>query len=195
MTSALILLSLLLLSCRHACAQTMAAPAPLEVTIAYSANRTTGLTGNSFWMAGGKAESNAAFTSKFSVVAEVAGEHAASINPAHEGLSFVTYLIGPRYSLAGHSRFTPFGQFLVGGVHGFDAFFPNASTSGSPPDALALAAGGGLNARLTQRLALRACQVEYLQTHLPNDSGDRQNGLRLSAGIVFRFWGSRRAEP
>ena len=191
----LIVLSMLLFSCGHVSAQATTYAAPLEVTIAYSANRTSGLTGNSFWMAGGKAEANAAITTQFSIVGELSGEHADSINAVHEGLSFVTYLFGPRYRFASHSRFTPFGQFLVGGVHGFDAFFPNTSSSGAPPDALALAAGGGLNARLTQRLALRACQVDYLQTHLPNDSGDRQNGLRLSAGIVFRFRGSRQAEP
>jgi hypothetical protein len=40
---------------------------------------------------------------------------------------------------------------------------------------------------LSPRIALRAIEADYFLTLLPNGTSDRQNNLRLSAGIVFRF--------
>jgi outer membrane immunogenic protein len=163
--------------------------APLEVTLAHSADRTNGVVGGCgcFWMAGGKAEAKASFGQVMSVVAEIAGQHANSIGTTHESLSLVSYLFGPRYTFRSRSRFVPFAQFLVGGVHGFDALFPGSAASVSNPDAFAFTAGGGLNVDLSRRLGIRLIQADYLQTQLPNDAGDRENHLRLSAGMVFRF--------
>jgi outer membrane immunogenic protein len=161
------------------------------VTLASGADRTNGVVGGCgcFWMQGGRAEANASFGQHLSVVAEVAGEQTASIDSAHQSLSFVTYLFGPRYSLRNRTRAVPFAQFLLGGVHGFDALFPSVSSSAAVPDALAFAPGGGINVNLSRRFALRAVQADYLQTCLPNGAANRQNHLRLSAGIVFRFRG------
>ncbi len=167
----------------------LAVPAPLEVTLAYSADRTNGLVGGCgcFWMQGGKAEANAYFGRGLSVVAELAGEHAGAIDAAHHELSLVSYLFGPRYALRHSRRIIPFAQFLVGGVHGFDAIFPNSTGQALNPDAFAFAAGGGLNLNLSRRFAVRILQADYLQTQLPNDANNRQDHLRLAAGIVFRF--------
>lgn len=81
----------------------------------------------------------------------------------------------------------PFVQILIGGVHGFDSLFPDPNGTVPNPDAFAYAAGGGLNVNLSPHFAIRAGQADYFQTHLPNDTNDRENHLRLSAGIVFRF--------
>ncbi|HTW79050.1 MAG TPA: hypothetical protein VME23_05810 [Terracidiphilus sp.] len=166
--------------------------APLELTLAYSADRTNGLVGGCgcFWMKGGKAETSAYFGRGFSVVAEMAGEHADKINSSGESLSFVSYLFGPRFSFRAQSRLTPFAQFLAGGVHGFDALFPGYAAA--PPDAFAFATGGGLNVRFSRRFALRLVQAGYFQTDLPNDGNNRQNHLRISGGIIFRFGENRR---
>ncbi len=163
--------------------------ASLEVTLAYSADRTNGVVGGCgcFWMSGGKAEANVSFAHGLSVVAELAGQHVSNINSAHEGLSLVSYLFGPRYSYRGARRLIPFAQILVGGVHGFDSLFPDEAGALPNPNAFAYAAGGGLNMNLSPRFAIRAVQADYLQTHLPNDANNRQNHLRLSAGMVFRF--------
>jgi Outer membrane protein beta-barrel domain len=190
-------LLLSILGCAIAAAAQAAAPAStppsaLEVTLAYSADRTNGVVGGSFWMQGARAEANAQFARHVSVVAELAGEHAGSINSAGESLSLVSYLFGPRYTFTPRSRSVLFGQFLVGGVHGFDALFPQPSGSTVTPDAFAFAAGGGINLRLSRRFALRAIQADYFQTQLPNDGNDRQNHFRISAGLVFRFGQSRR---
>lgn len=168
--------------------------APLEVTVAYSADRTNGVVGGCgcFWMAGAKAEASSYFGRGLSVVAELAGEHANNINSAQQSLSLVSYLFGPRYSVRNRTRFVPFAQFLVGGVHGFDSLFPSVTQSPPNPDAFAFAAGGGLNMRISRRFALRVVQADYLQTQLPNDGNNRQNHLRLSGGVVLRFGESRR---
>lgn len=164
-------------------------PASMEVTLAYSADRTNTAPGTCgcFWMQGAKAEANMYFGRGLSLVAELGGAHASNVSVAGAGLSLVTYLFGPRYSIGRTRRFTPFVQFLAGGVHGFDAFFPNSTGQNLNPDAFAFAAGGGMNVALSRHLALRAMQADYLQTDLPNNASNRQNHLRIAAGVVLRF--------
>jgi peptidoglycan-associated lipoprotein len=148
--------------------------APLEVTLAYSAMRFNTIPGGCgcSWMPGAKAEFRAAFSRHIGLVGEIAGQHAGAIDSAHQDLSLVSYLFGPRLSWPAH-RFTPFVQGLMGGVHGFDATF--------------LAAGGGLNISLSRYLALRPLQADYFLTTLPNNAANRQNSFRLGAGIVFKL--------
>ena len=164
-------------------------PAPLELTLAYSTVRANAPPGgcDCFWMQGGKVEANAHLYRGWSGVAELAGQHASNIDVAHNDLSLVSYLFGPRYSYDSSRRWTPFAQALVGGVHGFDAFFPSQDESGTAADAFAMSAGGGLNLDLNRHFAVRVFQADYFFTHLPNNQGDRQNNLRLSAGITLRF--------
>ncbi len=168
--------------------------ATLELTLAYSADRTNGVVGGCgcFWLNGGKAENSAAFSHGISIVSELAGQHGSHINSTLNSLSFVSYLFGPRYSFRSRSRLVPFAQFLVGGVHGFDALFPSPGSSIPNPTAFAFAAGGGLNTNLSHRVGIRIVQADYFQTHLPNDTNNLQNHLRISAGIVLRFGVNRR---
>ena len=174
-------------------AQSLAA-APLEVTLAYSADRTNGVVGGCgcFWIGGGMAEASTYLGRGLSVVAELAGEHANNINSAGGSLSLVSYVFGPRYTLVTRNRFAPFAQLLAGGVHGFDGMFPGEGVYISNPNALAFAAGGGFNVRVSHRFALRAVQADYFQTRLPNGANNRQNQLRISGGVVFRFGENRR---
>jgi len=170
--------------------------APLEVTLGYSATRTNAPPGDCgcIWLQGAKAEFNAPILSRLSIAGELSGAHVANINSVHEDLSLITYLLGARYSLRTGGMFTPFAQALIGGVRGFDAIFPGPDGSTNAPDSFAAALGGGLNMNLSHRFAIRAIQADYLQTHLPNDGNNRQNNLRLSAGIVFRFGPPRSLE-
>jgi opacity protein-like surface antigen len=91
-----------------------------------------------------------------------------------------SFLFGPRVTYRSGDRFTPFGHALFGGAAGkLDAFgFGISETT------FAMAFGGGLDVRLTDRIAVRAAQIDYLQTRF---GGDRQNSYRLGAGIVFRL--------
>jgi outer membrane immunogenic protein len=162
---------------------------PLELTLSYSALHANGPPGgcSCFWMQGGTAEFNVDLLPRLSAVGELSIHHAADVNSAHEGLGLGTYLLGLRYSQATRSRLVPFAQALVGGVHGFDAYFPNPDGSRVTPDGLAASFGGGINLNLSSRFALRAFQADYLLTSLPNDAGNWQNNFRLGAGIVIRF--------
>ena len=50
--------------------------------------------------------------------------------------------------------------------------------------ALAAALGGGVDIKLNDAFAIRAVQADYLMTRFLDE---RQDNLRLSFGVVFRF--------
>jgi len=94
-----------------------------------------------------------------------------------------TYLFGPRVSYRHFGRITPFGEVLFGVAHA-----SSAGTSGSD-NAFAMALGGGLDYKLSDRFAIRPVKVDYLMTRFSETgtSNQTQNNLRVSTGIVFRF--------
>ncbi|MBW4039362.1 MAG: hypothetical protein HIU91_10915 [Acidobacteria bacterium] len=110
-----------------------------------------------------------------------------------------TYLFGPRLSYRNSTRFTPFGQILVGGVHASSVTISNCSGVVCTPlpaqTALAATAGGGLDIRLSRHFSIRAVQAEYMMTRFAdvtygsNGNATTQNDLRLSSGIVYGFGG------
>ena len=63
-----------------------------------------------------------------------------------------------------------------------------SSSSSSSGNAFAIALGGGLDAKVSPHIAIRVAQVDYLLTKFQDDQDNRQNNVRVSAGIVFR-WG------
>ena len=79
-----------------------------------------------------------------------------------------TFLFGPRFSYRNSTRFTPFAQVLVGGVHASDVTISGCTGTGCTPlpaqTALAMTVGGGLDIRLTRHFSIRAVQAEYLMT-------------------------------
>ena len=95
----------------------------------------------------------------------------------------MTYMFGPRFNWR-HSRLNPYAQFLFGGAHVWSG--PQYTTT---QNAFATAAGGGLDYRLTDRIAIKPIQVEYVMTQIDsaNGFGSHQNDVRYSAGVVFRF--------
>jgi opacity protein-like surface antigen len=101
---------------------------------------------------------------------------------------FITYMFGPRLNLR-HNRLNPYVQSLFGGGYAW------SGPSNNNQNAFVYAIGGGLDYGLTRHIAIKPVQVEYLRTAFDStklgDStstfGDHQNGVRYSAGIVFRF--------
>src|SRR5215510_14514765 len=73
------------------------------------------------------------------------------------GVNIHTFTVGPRISARG-SRVTPFGQVLVGGFHGLD-------TNG-----FAMSAGGGLDIRVSEHVAIRPVQAEYMLLRAQGDN-------------------------
>jgi hypothetical protein len=95
----------------------------------------------------------------------------------------LTYMFGPRFNWR-HSRLTPYAQFLFGGGYVWSG--PNYSTT---QNAFATAAGGGLDYQLTNHIAIKPIQVEYVMTQIDSAKGfgSHQNDVRYSAGVVFRI--------
>ena len=127
------------------------------------------------------------FSRGFGVVAEVSSQRASDISGSGEDLTLTSYLFGPRYSWRKSEHFAPFGQVLVGGAHASGSFSLDSSGFPGSSNAFAMIAGGGLDIGVARHFAVRAFEADYYLTHFANGFNDRQNNLRISAGVIFRF--------
>src|SRR5579871_3865702 len=95
----------------------------------------------------------------------------------------LTYMFGPRFNWR-HSRLNPYVQFLFGGAYLWNN--PQYSTT---QNAFATAAGGGVDYRLSNHIAIKPLQVEYVTSQFSgtNGIGSHQNDVRYSAGVVFEM--------
>jgi outer membrane immunogenic protein len=115
------------------------------------------------------------------VVGDLSGYGATSTtNGALVGGVF-TYLFGPRVNFR-HGKVTPFAQTLFGGIRTTDGI----GRSG-PENNFTMTAGGGIDFKVSKLVSVRPVQAEYFMTKLPDGLNNRQNNLRIGAGIVFRF--------
>lgn len=151
-----------------------------------------------FWLQGGALEVNAPFYHGLGLAASATGLEVKSVSPSLVPLDLLTIAFGPRYTYTLrplHHRVSVFGEALLGEAHGFHSVFSIGSGPTSSPaagttdsaNALALQTGGGLDIRLKHHLSIRAIQVDYLRTELPNGGTNVQNNLRLAGGLVYRF--------
>src|SRR5580658_894585 len=109
-------------------------------------------------------------------------------------LTITTYQFGPRISMRGHSL-VPFGQVLLGGGHATGTLYTTSLGNGSAPlgpsNGFALTAGGGVDWKLNHTIGIRIIQTEYMYTTFLNAAAspdkNRQNNIRISAGITFSF--------
>lgn len=113
-----------------------------------------------------------------------------------------TYLFGPRLSFRNDGRITPFAQVLFGGIHASEVTLSDCTGAACillpSEDTFAMTAGGGLDVKVHRHFAIRVIQAEYLMTRFETrTTGDtaRQNDIRLSSGIVFRFGGGPPPAP
>ena len=162
-----------------------------EISFTYSALRTNAPVGGCgcFWNSGGSVELAMPLWRHFSSVAEFSGEHAGSI-PGNSGtaLSLISALAGLRLSHPLNKRLVPFAQGLIGVVHAFDSYFPASSGPKESATSFALAAGGGIEVAVSPRWLVRPVQLEYQFMHLPNNAGNEQHDIQVSAGVVLRIF-------
>ena len=98
-------------------------------------------------------------------------------------LSKHSFHIGPRFSYRGNEKVTPFAHLLLGGVREHReevtsiGFFKTNDTSAST------IVGGGLDVKLTEKLALRLVQADFVFIR----NGFSEHNARVSTGLVFRF--------
>jgi peptidoglycan-associated lipoprotein len=138
-------------------------------------------------MNGGNAQAAIHVYRGFSAIADLTGEQTSSVNNGVHGLSLVSFTAGPRFSYLFRRGLAPFAQSLFGGVHGFDSYFPVSSASTRSANGFAMIAGGGLDIRISRRLAIRPIEADYVLMHLPNGVNNAESNLRLSAGFVIRI--------
>ena len=163
----------------------------VDLAIMYSDLHTNAPVGscNCFWMSGGTAQLAIPVWRNFALVGEAGGHTTGSIPNFGVGLSLVSGMAGLRLRVPTHTLFQPFGHALVGGVHGFDGYFPV-----HPPryptsfdSSFAMVLGGGVDLAISKHYWIRIVQADYHYSQLRNLQGDRQNQFRISGGIVVRF--------
>ena len=127
-------------------------------------------------------------------------------NPIGTGGKGFSFLFGPQVSYRRVPRLTPFGRMLFGGMRAsklvdnsvadpnhIGAFIPGRLCDFylcvEPTTAFAMALGGGLDLKATDRIWIRPFQADYVRAEIVTGYGTAapQNDLRVSTGIVFRF--------
>ncbi len=160
------------------------------------------------WLHGGSTSLALNVNRYLGLVADFGGYRANKFAPPTGGFvdasaNVFTYMFGPRLSFR-HDRAIPFVQALFGGVHASEVTLSGCTGIGCTPlpseSAFAMTAGGGVDVTLTRHVALRVVQAEYLMTRFTDRSSStgqkaRQNDVRVSAGIVFRFGGNPPPPP
>lgn len=101
-----------------------------------------------------------------------------------------TFMGGPKLTYRSSKSVAPFAHFLIGAARASTGAFGYSVSD----TALATVIGGGIDINLSESLAIRAVQADYLMTRFHTGpqiffSGldDRQNNFRFSAGIVFKL--------
>ena len=163
----------------------------VDVSVTYSGLRTNAPVGGSdiFWMQGGSGELAIPVWRGLSLVGAVDGRRVGTIPNFNVGQSRVAGLGGVRVRVPTHTLFQPFAQAMVGGVHGFDSYFP-APTGRYPTTydtSFAMTLGGGVDLAVSKHVWIRVVQADYFYTGLRNLDGNRQNQIRIGGGVVVRF--------
>jgi hypothetical protein len=167
-------------------AQLVSGPIPVSLGVNYVADLANGHPGSCgcFTMQGGGVNVALGMTKHFSAVADFSVVHAGTVPGANYGLGLITLMAGPQYSLPTHGV-TPYVQALLGGVRGFDSVFPG--NVGSSSGGVAFELGTGVTVRLNHRFSIRAVELDYLRTGLPNNTNNWQNHLKIATGLVYHF--------
>lgn len=163
-------------------------PRRLDLAVTYLAERSLKAnTSENFWMQGGSIQIGANVWRGWGIAADVTGIHAGSIGSSGVPISLVTTTFGPRYRWHADRHLSLYGQGLIGEADGFHSVFPAQVGAQSSSNSLAIQTGGGIDYKLSDRVALRVLDAAWLRTQLPNSTDNVQNNLRLGAGIVVRF--------
>jgi len=158
----------------------------------YRCNNNTGATTN---LNGWTASLTGYLSKSFGVSAQFSGNYG-NAGFAGGGGGFATvhryaYQFGPVYTFR-WQRASAFTHVLLGGIsQGVIQASPNGVVQSYT--SFLWSVGGGLDVKLSKRLAVRAAQIDYERHNVspaanaPSQAGSPTNGFRYSAGIVVRF--------
>jgi opacity protein-like surface antigen len=175
-------------------------PSKIEVFGGYSLLRADGGSGPSENLNGWNASINYNLNKILGVKADFSGHYTNTTitNPftgtsSNLDVSDFTFLFGPQFSYRKKEKVVPFAHVLLGGFRGktsgapVDIGFPGLPVfinPGSTNTSFGAAFGGGLDIKLTNGLAFRLVQADYLLTRFGDET---QNNLRIGTGLVLRF--------
>jgi peptidoglycan-associated lipoprotein len=183
---------LLAVSAIHAAGQqTMQAasqPHPIEMGASYTYLRTNILPGcDCFSMNGGDLQITFGLRPGFQLVGEAGVAHRGGLTPDGYAITQVDYTLGLRYFPFTRARVQPFAETLFGGAYALGSLAPGNNSIGGSSNAVAFVAGGGVAFRLNKHLVLQPARIDYEFTNFHNGQANRQNDLRLSTGVLYRF--------
>ena len=146
------------------------------------------------------------FNKWIAFVADLGAVHNGNIGGAHLDTTFMNFLFGPRVPIRNHSRFTPYGQVLWGGVYATSSALvvavpfnptpvatpglPFSARIGGSQTAFAMTLGGGLDIRINKHVSFRPIGLDWYLTRLQNlrsQDDNNQHNLRYTAGLNFTF--------
>jgi hypothetical protein len=163
----------------------------VEISGAYSYVRANLITANGccFNMNGGSGSAAFNLNHWFGLVGEFGGYTQGNVESTGANLNVITYLFGPQFSYRKNDRWTPFAHALFGAGHAGGTLYTGIGGAPGlgPNSAFAMVAGGGLDLKVSPRVAVRLFDVDYMYTQFRNSTNNRQNQLRVSVGIVLRF--------
>jgi len=131
---------------------------------------------------------------RFAVVADLSGHFQNSSGdflgmPVDGSLEVWSYRFGPRFTVHRTNRVSVFAHGLAGGTR---LIVTNTLTDGTATftssahtDGFSLALGGGVDVAWKRWLAFRVIQADFSLLHF--GGLDTSGGLRLGAGVIFRF--------
>jgi hypothetical protein len=144
-------------------------------------------TSQNFWMQGGSLELGTNTFCGLGMVAIVSGTHASSIGNSGIPLSIVTATFGARYRWHPDHKVSVYTEALGGEANGFSSIFPSQTGAQTSANGFAAQFGGGIDYKLSPRFALRAVEVAWDRTTLPNATVGVEDNVRVGAGIVYKF--------
>jgi peptidoglycan-associated lipoprotein len=125
---------------------------------------------------------------QFALLADVEVAHASKVDSGGDDLTLTSFLAGPRfYYRRPNARFVPYGQVLVGGVRATGSLAAANSSGANSSVAFGSVLGGGLEYNLSRRFTFRVVEVDYFLTTFDNLVNGRQNNIRVTAGVAYRF--------
>jgi outer membrane immunogenic protein len=114
--------------------------------------------------------------------------HASSISTGRYDLTLETFTVGGRYRPLPNSKWSPFGQVLLGASHASGTLVEGATPAASDASLkFAAVVGAGIDVWLDTRWSLRALEVDYSPTTYSNRVNNHQNNLRLGVACAYHF--------
>jgi len=121
-------------------------------------------------------------TPRWAAVADMMLVHASNVNNSGQNITIFNYLFGPRYSIRTSSRFVPYAEAMLGGAKENVNVQFNINRN-----AFGFLGGGGVTTTLKPKLGFTIIQADWIHTRIPNAVNNRQNDIRISTGITYRF--------